>query len=283
MMITIKENLLTILLSISLIILLNACALYTPSHVNTPLFTEKGQLMASATAGTGENYQVAYAATNHIGIMANVFNYEISDFSSWDIDHKTISTKKLQNKGYANMHEIGIGYFKNRRESDKHADFRSIFEIFGGYGYGNSRLNPSYRYNFDSLTNSSFSADFQHKLPTHKLFVQPSFGITTNIVEMAFTPRVSFLNYGKASSNVPDSLLTFNNYNLINKNAYFFFEPTITFRLGYKNVKLHSQISASRLIGQRHFKDFNTGMNINVGMIIRLNTNRKRVLNPDNI
>lgn len=259
------------ILSFFLVIFLNSCALYTPSAVNTPLFTEKGQISVNFHAFTGANFQAAYSITNHFAIIANRFDYKISDESSmWD-------TQKPKNDlhllGLANMNEIGFGYYNSSNKIVKNPYYKGVFEFFGGYGIGNSSFTPF------KLTNNAVVPfpKYMHRYTTNKIFLQPSFGIKHKIIEMAFTPRITNLFYAKPKSDIPDSLWAVNDLTNINKKSYSFFEPTITFRMGYKGIKLQSQITKSFLIGNKSFDKFNTGASLNIGMIFGLGLKKKKL------
>ncbi len=72
-----------------IIILFHACApAYVPDVINTPLLSNKDELQVSLNTGiSGFDPQIAYAVTDHIGVMLNgSFTNRISD--STDNYHK---------------------------------------------------------------------------------------------------------------------------------------------------------------------------------------------------
>lgn len=253
--------------------LFNSCALYTPSAINTPLFTEKGQVSANFQVATGKNFQAAYAVTDHFAVMANRFDYEIDDEDFlWDIDSPR-PKNDLYLTGIASMNELGFGYFNSSNRVIKNPYYKGIFELFGGYGIGNSSFTP-----FKQTNNAVVPfPKHMHSYATNKIFIQPSFGIKHNIIEMAFTPRITNVFYGKPKSDIPDSLWAVNDLTNINKKNYTFFEPTITARLGYKGIKLQAQITRSFLIGNKNFDKFNTGSSLNLGMIFGIGHIKKKL------
>jgi hypothetical protein len=262
----------------TIIVMLNSCALYTPSAVNTPLFTEKGQLSANFSVATGENYQTAYALTDNFAIIANRFEYNIDDKDLfWDPETSPARLKNdLNLRGVATMNEIGYGYYQSYNKIGNNPHYKGVFELFGGYGKGVSSFLPNYFFkNSLGLNENVF---FKHSYSTHKIFIQPTFGLKHNIIELAFTPRFTNVFYGKPKSDLPDSLWAVNGLNDIHKKSYTYFEPTGTFRIGYKGIKLQAQLSRSFIIGNKNFDDFNTGASFNVGMIFGVGLKKKKLL-----
>jgi hypothetical protein len=261
-----KSNQLFLLLAVNL--LLSSCALYTPSAVNTPLFTEKGQLTASFNGITGENYQAAYAVSNHFAVMTNRFNYKITDDSN-------SSDKPIENNLYltsnAYMNEIGLGYFNSNLI--KNSDLRGVFEIFGGYGFGKSSFLPK----IFSKNSINGNINLSHSYETFKYFIQPSFRIKSDFIEIALSPRITNVYYSKPISTIPDSFWAENNLYDIHKNNYTYFEPTVTTRMGYKGIKLKGQVVGSFLMYNRNFKGFYSGTNLNLGIIFTMGLKNKKL------
>ncbi len=58
---------------VSIVLIFASCSpLYRPNTVNVPLFKEKNELSVNAGASSnGADVQAAFAATNHIAVMAN--------------------------------------------------------------------------------------------------------------------------------------------------------------------------------------------------------------------
>lgn len=111
--------------------------------------------------------------------------------------------------------EGGIGYYTMFSEYGR-------FEIYGGYGLGRVKSN------FDI----GFAANYANA-EFHKMFLQPSMGLGTDYVDFSFTPRLSFISmYVENATNFSSS------YRL-------FFEPVITSKIGYRNIKLVTQAGLS--------------------------------------
>lgn len=92
---------------------------YVPNRVNTPLFTEKGEIKIDAALGTnGADIQAAYSPVKHLGIIASG-NFSIQSYDTATSFHK---------HSYG---EIGMGYYNKLNNN-------LVMEIYGGYGMGNS-------------------------------------------------------------------------------------------------------------------------------------------------
>ena len=97
-----------------LIITLSSCStIYVPNKVNTPLFTNEGDMNASVNIGTSMfDIQGAYAFSEDMGLMVNG-----NAINSEDLNYGFIET--------------GVGYFDSISK-------RGRVEIYGGGGMGNS-------------------------------------------------------------------------------------------------------------------------------------------------
>lgn len=179
---------------------------YAPNAVNTPLLQEKGELKVALAAN---NLQVASAVTQHVGLMVNGY-----------LNAYTSDDKSFKNNGKGA--EVGIGYFG-------HTADRISYEAYGGAGLYNVRMK-------EANNTKTFDAD------AVKYFIQPSVGWVNPFFEVAVSPRVSVVKY-----NAPDitgytaSEQADNYFNLLDKKAHAFLEPTITLRGGYRFVKLQVQ------------------------------------------
>ncbi len=107
--------------------------------------------------------------------------------------------------------ELGTGYYTKIGENGR-------FETFGGYGYG--KLKADFN---NSLWNTHLDVN------TSRFFVQPAIGVTTDIFDGSLASRFVMVKMHQAS----------------NKTTEFFFEPVITSKVGYKNVKAVFQLGFS--------------------------------------
>ena len=138
---------------------------YLPNMASTPVFEDKGEIQANIGAGiSGIDAQMAYAVTDHIGVMANTsFRSQTSDTT--DDFHKH------------NFAEFGTGYYTNITK-------KATISIYGGYGFGNVKSLDE-----DNLIDNDVTdADF------NRIFLQPAFGVTTKHFDASFTPRLVFVD-----------------------------------------------------------------------------------------
>lgn len=143
-------------------ILISCAPAYTPNIVNTPLLSSKGEFQAVIGTGTsGVDPQLAYAITDHIGVMANASFANRSDSANF---HKH------------SFVELGGGYTISIGDAGR-------FEIFGGGGMGS--VDAMYE---EGIFYGRSKATF------NRFFIQPSVGAVTDIFEGAFTPRLVFVN-----------------------------------------------------------------------------------------
>jgi len=178
---------------------------YLPNKINTPLFEDKGEIQGSVSRGiSGTDAQLAYALTDHIGVMANTsFNSQTSDTT--DNFHKH------------NFAEFGIGYYSNVTDN-------AVVSIYGGYGFGDVK---SYTEN-NLIDNNTTDADLK------RIFIQPSFGVTTDYFDASLAPRFVLMDVKYSDELLNES----SGYHPI-------IEPVVTTRFGFKNVKFITQAGLS--------------------------------------
>ena len=185
---------------------------YAPNKVNMPLFREKGETKISiGTGGTDEvgmdEVQFAYSITDHIGIMANL----AKGFDAYDYDW-----------GGGYYHEGGIGYFSPMTR-------RSIFEVYGGFGDGNTK----HHYNDSKIAHVEFD----------KYFLQPSFGFRWKYFEIAVGTRICALYFDHVKQHeelIPDEQKHIDY--IRNNRLSYLVEPAIGFNLGFQRFKLTFQV-----------------------------------------
>jgi len=208
-----------LVISVLCTLLLSSCAhyYYVPNVQNVPLFREKNEYRFSAFYGNGEEsssgeVQAAYSATSNIGLMANFISASGGN-----------STGQNSAKGYCL--EGAAGYFKPFGNA-------AVFEVYGGLGGGSQ----NHKY-YSSFSNQSYgTAD----LSFVKVFIQPSFGMTFNAFDVAFSTRMSSLSFTDVKYNSINSYESIVLHDIAGKGR-FFIEPAITLRGGWKNVKFQLQ------------------------------------------
>lgn len=186
-----------------------ACApVYLPNSRNTPLFSEKGEIAANVNLGNSIDIQTAASVTDHIGVMLNTAFLS----SSRDDNGEEAYTRNF-------MIETGLGYYNALSKSVR-------FEIYGGYGLGGGSAqswvfvngNPNRYY-----SEGNFG----------RLFVQPALGIYTDIFEVAFAFRYSYVNFGRFES------INMTPPYILNSG---FYEPSLNLKFGKDPFKFVTQL-----------------------------------------
>ena len=169
-----------------LLLLAASCApIYVPTTRNVPLFRGAGEFQGSAYFTTGVDVQMAYAITEHLGVTGN-YNI-LSKNQELPQDAKVPNMpSSFQRKN--NFGEVGLGYYQSTRSKR--------FEIYGGYGMGKGTSYDNYYF---------FAQDFGVKgvVATGKysrFYIQPSFGTNNKKFNMAFTMRISAVDFSEFTS-----------------------------------------------------------------------------------
>ncbi len=201
-----------ILILISLVIITTSCnVVYIPSMQNVPLIKKKGEFQANITPA---NFEASYSPVEHMGVMVNA---QLSGNQWTEGDSYEYSTKRQ-------FAEAGIGY-------NKQFDEDKVFEVYGGAGMGTLDLHDDF--DFDEQT---FTATMNRK------FIQPSVGFYNDYVDVAFSTRILQLKFTnvKTKNYSEDELKNLDLFDL-NNNPYYFVEPAVTIRAGYKFIKVQFQ------------------------------------------
>ncbi len=191
---------------------------YVPNAQNVPLFKEKNEYRLSANYGLGDEsscaeIQAAYSPTSNIGITANFISAQGQD-------------RSRPNKGQGYYIEGAAGYYRPLSNS-------AVFEIYGGLGSGNQHHTYYDIYNNQSNGTSGMSFN--------RLFVQPSIGLAFDEFDIAFSTRICKLSFYGIKNNIFNNTFEYDALRAISGRNYFFAEPAITVRGGYKNFKVQCQ------------------------------------------
>lgn len=188
---------------------------YVPDVQNVPLFKEKDESRVSILIGGGDEsscleFQGAYALTGEIGIMAGYMSANGGD-------------KNLHNWAKGHYFDGAVGYYKS-------LEHNFIFEFYGGFGAGSEY----HEYNYDQSVSSA-------ELSFNKLFLQPSLGFTSDLIDIAVSSRINYLSFNNIQNNILINSPGYEEVVSLGARNYFFLEPAITVRTGWKNVKLQFQ------------------------------------------
>ena len=253
-----KQSVRYLFLSMSILsgfILVSGCThyYYVPNAHNVPLFQEKNEARLSAAVSVGDEYQggdfqAALAVSDHIGIMVNGFTakgekeYEEFHLFSTAQDHEII-----RNTGKGEFLEFGPGYYL---PFPNHENI--LFETFAGLGFGN--------------VSSGYNSQRSH-VRFQRYSLQPSFGYTGRVFDIAFSMRFALLDYTDINySSIPDAEAEYL-HNLKVNNLSLLYEPALTIRLGYQNVKLQTQLGFSENASDTDFRD---NINLNFAIYIAI-------------
>jgi hypothetical protein len=207
-------------------VFLSSCShyYYVANVQNVPLFREKNELRLSGSYGCGDESQsgeaqVAYSITDKLALMANFMRATGGTVSSKDY-------------GKGTYFEGAVGYFKPIAEF-------GVFEVYGGLG-GCRQHHEYTRLTYDG---SSYNDTYQGSSDASfvKLFIQPSFGITFNWFDVAFSTRICNITYTSIKNNILGNTTEYEKLYAAEAKSHFNLEPALTLRAGWKNVKVQVQ------------------------------------------
>lgn len=231
----------TVFLLASLALLTTGCShsYYVPNVQNVPVFRQAGDnnfLVSTGSSmddgGTMLDLQGAYALTNNIALTGEYFYHE--KFTS---DEEVQSIEDATDFSKGSMFEIGGGYYQPVGKIGS-------FSLIGGYGngkqfhhYNTTSYGPSNYWEINSILETGTA-----NLRYHRTFLQPSIGLTTKIVDVAFSTRLSGMHYYDVNALVEGQGDEYNTLNRLTWDSYWWIEPALTLRLGYAPVKMQMQI-----------------------------------------
>ncbi|MGX5820838.1 hypothetical protein ACWKWU_21760 [Chitinophaga lutea] len=262
----------------ALLLALSSCTkevhVFVPNQVNAPLLKEKNEFKGNISAA---NVQGAYAITDNIAVMVN--GQYVSRFLYNDPDPDDTEDILVDPDTRGGLVEAGIGFFKPLDPKK-----RVIFDVYAGYGRGAFKTLDRAAHSREQGVSIS---DYVLRTKFQKFFIQPSIGVSHKVVEAAFTPRVSFVNFfdntmaARVFENSPGEKDAFNR--LRNKTVTFL-EPTFTVRVGYRYVKWFGQFSVAHALTDNRYDEntndraindffqiasFNMGVSFNFGQWVK--------------
>ncbi|MDQ3111105.1 MAG: hypothetical protein M3R17_14525 [Bacteroidota bacterium] len=238
-----KNSLLLSAITIGIALGFNSCkTVYEPNTLNTPLFNNHGEFRAYVDP---TNVQLAYAITDHIGVMAN--GYRVTA----QTDNNTIS-------GNGGLVEFGLGYFRPVNGF--------ILETYAGGGFGHVKFSENRQENNTTVVRN-YSADGM------RFFIQPSFGYAGRFFEAAVTPRFCLGKYSNIQTNYTTQEQIDGKFYNINEPLWAFIEPAVTLRGGYKWIKLQAQFGISQKLNGQPLS-YKSSF-VNIGLTFDLNRSRE--------
>jgi hypothetical protein len=192
---------------------------YAPNMLNIPLLKKEGELRATVDP---RNLQLAYALADAVGLMAN--GYARTETSA------PSGSEKWRAEG--ELLEVGAGYFV---PAPRGPDWL-LLDLYAGGGAGHLRweITPA------GGGTRVFDVDGV------RLFAQADCGVTSTFADLAIAVRVVSVQYLRTSAEHYDAaLLASDHFAGLKRKPWFFVEPAVTLRLGYKWVKLQIQYGRS--------------------------------------
>jgi hypothetical protein len=212
---------------------------YLPNAQNIPLFRQAGDNTFVATGGSGMDdgstmldLQGAYALTNHLAVTGGFLYHEQYNYSD-----EVTSLADATDFGTGTLFEVGGGYYQALGKVGS-------FTLLGGFGNGRQL------HGYDTYT-TSFENDWETEsihetggamLRYNRLYIQPSIGLTTKIVDLAFSTRISKTSYYDVQYDLTGQGDEYAALGSLPGLSCWWFEPALTFRLGYAPLKLQFQI-----------------------------------------
>ena len=193
---------------------------YLPNAVNTPLFSEKGEIEADVHASlNGWNVQGGYAVTDHVGVIANA---QFNRGRVSGLDSLGVSSEELFKHYFV---EGGAGYYGKIGSIGRYG-------AYGGFGGGSTSSWDAFFLSDNTFDTEYIQADYLRS------FITPEIGMATPYFDMSFAPRFSYVNFLN-TKRISDGAISANSYSNL------FLEPVLMLRGGYKWVKLSTQLGAS--------------------------------------
>jgi len=208
---------------ISIAIINTSCThyYYAPSANNVPLFKEKKEARIQAQSSEGNEYsgfdiQTAYALSNHAAMQLNLFHASGNDGE--------------YGSGSGLYVEAAGGYYMPSH--NKHW----VFETYAGLGLGG--VKNMY---------GNFRKAEESKTSVTKFFIQPSYGFTSNHFDMALSSKFSMIMTGVNHSTLTkaNNEFYYTEVNSLKGKSFFFWEPGVIIKAGFKNVKFITQVTCT--------------------------------------
>jgi hypothetical protein len=228
---------------------------YVPNIHNIPMFREKNEARISGSYGGGDEsngfeLQGSWAVTNHIGL------------SSSFITSRSPQMQNDEDWAKGSYIDLAAGYYIPFNKY-------GVFEVYGGFG-GCSQTHNYGLYDYNSGSGSLYgTGSGKAYLKSRRLFIQPAVGFEFKIIEFAFSARICRLSFNDVNFNLDRETNEYDFDKLTeiqNEKVYYFIEPALTLRAGWKNVKIQAQysIGSYQFWNQYYFEPFHFGLGIQV-------------------
>lgn len=226
---------------------------HSPNMMSVPMFKKGGEVSiipaaSFGTVNTSFEMQAAFSLPAHIALGANYMT-----------GGKDNSKDYYEDFSKYNYFEGFAGYYTSFNKN-------GVFEIYAGYGEGGQK--HTFAYNDWDWGGGDWVQDGTAEMKFSGFFIQPDIGIRNEIIEGAFSLRLSKIDFKEVSfQNTVYRLDELHNLD-INRTSWLI-EPGFTFRAGHDPVKFHLQFLFSPNLSNpdqefEHFR-FNMGIDIRLG------------------
>lgn len=218
-----KKKISTYVIFVSLLCMkLTGCSpiMYSNIGQNVPMFTEKGEVAAQVAIASSGSDGMAYANGIALNAATAVTDKWSAIMSFYSMNNKEEpSADEWDTKG--SYFELGAGRYGRLGRK------WFAYEITGGLGFGGIKNDGG-----------------GNKVHVNyiKPFIQPSIGFITPYGDIILTPRIAYVGYTNKDvvTNQPE-LRQQTDYFFEEQSSSIVFEPGLTVRGGFKNVKLQAQ------------------------------------------
>ena len=161
----------------------SSCGIYRQNTVNVPIVQKKGQIqVGSHISFTGYDGQASYTPSDKFTVLANFSAFGVND----GLFHTARHTKEKHN-----FSEIGIGYYKNKKEGRT----SDIFMLFGnGYTY-------KFLKGGDTAAGYVKPYEYTKEANYNRFLLQADFINKSKKKYFVVSPRLFVLNYYKIKDN----------------------------------------------------------------------------------
>jgi hypothetical protein len=216
---------------ILILLSLSSCTNYIyvpimPEKVFTPALREKGDLQVDVSTSSLQPFSLtaAYAINDHVALSGS---FKTIGFNMNESEDNGSGTSLTNYSG--SRYALGLGYFSTLGD-------KGFWGINGGIGSGDLTA----RLNWNDPNNSSYITTAKMQLPT--FFINYHIGVSGNIASFSGGIKIGYQAY--TSKSVTTTASGSGNLNVY-ADGPIYAQPYLDFGLGYKYVKLSTQIGLS--------------------------------------
>jgi len=154
------------------------------------------------------------------------------------------------NNGHGGLGEVGIGYYRPIPNN-------LVFEVYGLAAYGFVHNNFPLTVQTYPFTTGKINAS------ALRVGIQPAFGYKHAMYSFSLSTRIAYLNYNNIKGSLIYDAIDQVDY-LQTNNSHLMFDPTLTLRAGFEQVKLQLQLGTSVNLTHSDFKQETTYLTLGI-------------------